>query len=180
MVKGYSKAILMGNLTRDPETRATSTGASVTAFGVAVNRSYKSASGEMVEDVSFFDCSAWGKVGETIAKYAHRGSGILLSGRLSQRSWTDEKSGQKRTRAEITVEDFTFVGGNGDMDTSSGGGSSYTPAAKPAYKSSESKSGDNKKAPASASASASASEDVLPDEVDMNGDTEIDLEGVPF
>ena len=114
MARGFSKVIIVGNITRDPELRTTPSGTQVCGFSVAVNRNYKDNSGEQKENVSFFDCSAWGKSGEIIAQYAKKGSGILVSGRLEQRSWED-KEGQKRSRVEIVVEDFNFIGGgNGD------------------------------------------------------------------
>lgn len=109
-MRGFSKAIITGNLTRDPELRTTPNGASVCSFSVAVNRVYKDASGEQKEDVSFIDCSAWGKLGEMINQYAKKGSGVLVSGRLDQRSWEDKTTGQKRSRVEIVVEDFNFAG----------------------------------------------------------------------
>ena len=125
MARGFSKVIIVGNITRDPELRSTPSGTQVCGFSVAVNRNYRDGSGEQKENVSFFDCSAWGKSGEIIAQYAKKGSGILVSGRLEQRSWED-KEGQKRSRVEIVVEDFNFVGGNageGGSSTSSRGGS---------------------------------------------------------
>ena len=88
-MRGFSKAIITGNLTRDPELRSTPNGASVCSFSVAVNRTYRDTSGENKEEVSFIDCSAWNKLGEMIAQYAKKGSGVLVSGRLSQRSWED-------------------------------------------------------------------------------------------
>ena len=121
-MRGFSKAIITGNLTRDPELRSTGSGTSVCSFSVAVNRTYRGADGENKEDVSYIDCSAWGKLGEMIANYAKKGSGVLVSGRLNQRSWED-KNGSKRSSVEIVVEDFNFVGGNnGSRD----GGSSYS------------------------------------------------------
>ena len=111
MARGFSKVIIVGNITRDPELRSTPSGTQVCGFSVAVNRNYRDSSGEQKENVSFFDCSAWGKSGELIAQYAKKGSGILVSGRLEQRSWED-KEGQKRSRVEIVVEDFNFIGGN--------------------------------------------------------------------
>ena len=84
-MRGFSKAIIVGNLTRDPELRSTQNGASVCSFSVAVNRVYRDTSGEQKEDVSFIDCSAWGKLGEMINQYAKKGSGVLVSGRLDQR-----------------------------------------------------------------------------------------------
>ena len=130
MARGFSKAIIVGNITRDPELRSTPSGAQVCGFSVAVNRNYKDSSGANQESVSFIDCSAWGRAAEIIAQYAKKGSGILVSGRLEQRSWED-KEGQKRSRVEIVVEDFNFVGGNGDGGASGGsrGGSSSAAAA---------------------------------------------------
>ncbi len=115
MARGFSKAIIMGNLTRDPELRTTPNGANVCSFSVAVNRTYRDGSGNNVDQVSFLDCSAWGKLAETIGQYAKKGSGVLISGRLEQRSWEDKTSGQKRSRVEIVVEDFNFLprGGQG-------------------------------------------------------------------
>ena len=121
MSRGFSKAIIMGNLTRDPELRRTPSGAQVCGFSVAVNRTFKDSSGQQQEAVSFIDCSAWGKAGEIIAQYAKKGSGIMVSGRLDQRSWED-KEGQKRSRVEIVVEDFNFIGSSGARSISPDGG----------------------------------------------------------
>lgn len=109
-MRGFSKAIIAGNLTRDPELRTTPNGATVCGFSVAVNRTFRDGSGEQKESVSFIDCAAWGKLGEMINQYAKKGSGVLISGRLDQRSWEDKNSGQKRSRVEIVVEDFNFTG----------------------------------------------------------------------
>ena len=110
-MRGFSKAIITGNLTRDPELRTTTSGSSVCSFSVAVNRTYKGGDGENKEEVSYIDCVAWGKLGEVIANYAKKGSGVLVSGRLSQRSF-EGKDGVKRSRTEIVAEDFNFVGTN--------------------------------------------------------------------
>ena len=131
-MRGFSKAIITGNLTRDPETRTTPSGASVTGFSVAVNRVYRDANGEQKESVSFIDCSAWGKLGETIAQYARKGSGVLVSGRLDQHSWEDKTDGKKRSRVEIVVEDFNFLGGGGDRSGGSTGVSSSSAPSAPA------------------------------------------------
>ena len=120
-MRGFSKAIITGNLTRDPELRTTPSGASVCSFAVAVNRNYRDASGEAKEEVSFIDCSAWGKAGEIISQYAKKGTGILVSGRLYQHGWEDKTTGQKRSRTEIVVEDFNFLGAAGDRSGESRG-----------------------------------------------------------
>lgn len=130
-MRGFSKAIITGNLTRDPELRNTPSGASVCGFTVAVNRTYRDASGEQREDVSFIDCSAWGKLAEMINQYAKKGTGVLVSGRLDQRSWEDKTTGQKRSRVEIVVEDFNFTGG-GSRDNGAAGSFSAPSAAEPA------------------------------------------------
>ncbi len=121
-MRGFSKAIITGNLTRDPELRTTPNGASVCSFSVAVNRVFKDSSGNQQESVSFIDCSAWGKLGEMIGQYAKKGSGVLVSGRLDQRSWEDKNSGQKRSRVEIVVEDFNFTGPANSSDNGGRGG----------------------------------------------------------
>ena len=128
-MRGFSKAIITGNLTRDPELRNTPNGASVCGFTVAVNRVYRDSNGEQKEDVSFIDCSAWGKLAEMIAQYAKKGSGVLVSGRLDQRSWEDKTTGQKRSRTEIVVEDFNFTGAPNGERGGDAGRSSFGAAA---------------------------------------------------
>ncbi len=123
-MRGFSKAIITGNITRDPELRTTTGGSSVCSFTVAVNRTYRGTDGEQKEEVSFIDCSAWGKLAETVAQYAKKGTGVLVSGRLNQRAWED-KNGNKRSSVEIVVEDFNFVGGK---DGGSAAGNYSAPA----------------------------------------------------
>ena len=127
-MRGFNKVILMGNLTRDPELKSTPSGQQVAGFSLAVNRTWKNANGEQQEAVDYVDCNAWGKAGEIIAQYMQKGRGILVSGRLQQRSW--EQDGQKRSKIEVVVEDFNFVGGGDGSDS----GSSSAPASKPAAK----------------------------------------------
>ena len=122
-MRGFSKAIITGNLTRDPDLRTTPNGASVCSFSVAVNRVFRDSSGTQQESVSFIDCSAWGKLGEMIGQYAKKGSGVLVSGRLDQRTWEDKTTGQKRSRVEIVVEDFNFTSSAAERDGARGGNS---------------------------------------------------------
>ena len=117
MARGFSKAIVTGNITRDPEMRSVSTGTQVCSFSVAVNRNFRASDGAQKESVSFIDCVAWGKAAEVICQYAKRGTGILVSGRLEQHSY-ETKDGQKRSRTEIIVEDFNFLGGRADGNSS--------------------------------------------------------------
>lgn len=120
MAKGFNKVILMGNLTRDVEVRTTPNGQSVSNFSLAVSRSWKGQDGQTQEQTSFINCVAWGKPGEIIAQYVTKGSPLLVSGRLDQRSWDDKESGQKRSTVEVVVEDFNFVSGGGRTDDTAG------------------------------------------------------------
>lgn len=123
-MRGFSKAIVAGNITRDPEMRTTPGGAQVCSFSIAVNRVFKGGDGNQQEQTSFIECVAWGKAAELICQYVHKGSALLVSGRLDQRSWEDKNSGQRRSRTEVVVEDFSFIGATGN-----GGGSASGKAA---------------------------------------------------
>lgn len=125
-MRGFTKAIVAGNVTRDPEMRTTPSGSQVCSFTIAVNRSFRGSDGNQQELVSYLDCVAWGKSGETINQYIHKGSALLVSGRLEQRSWDDKNTGQKRSRVEIVVDDFSFIGG--DRSGGTGGGASRASA----------------------------------------------------
>ncbi len=156
-MRGFSKAIIAGNITRDPEMRTTGSGSQVCSFAIAVNRSFKDSSGNQQDQVSYLDCVAWGKSAEIICQYVHKGSALLVSGRLEQRSWEDKNSGQKRSRTEIVVEDFSFIGnGNG------GNGGSYS---------------SNRGASKSADTDIDMGSDVVPDDVP---DDQINLDEIPF
>lgn len=117
MARGFSKAIIIGNVVRDPETRATTSGSEVTSFSVAVNYNYVM-NGEKKEQVSYIEVSAWGKPGNVIAQYAKKGTPIMVSGRLSQRTYED-KTGAKRSAVEIVMEDFNLLGSKSQESTTS-------------------------------------------------------------
>ena len=105
----FNKVILMGNLTADPELRTTTTGQNVASFTIAVSRTWNNAQGERQEETSFINCTAWGKTGETIAKYVSKGRQLLVSGRLQQRTWQDKDTGKNRSALDVVVEEFSFV-----------------------------------------------------------------------
>jgi len=107
-----NKVLLIGRLTRDPESRTTTSGSSVVSFGIAVNRTYtRRDSNERVEETCFVDVEAWGRTGETIARYMRKGRQIFIEGRLKFDSW--ERDGQRRSKLSVTVENFQFIDGNG-------------------------------------------------------------------
>ena len=134
MARSFNQAILMGNLTRDPELRQTPNGQNVCSFSLALNRSYKGADGNWQEATDYVDVVAWGPLGERVAQYLHKGSQCLVTGRLQSRSW--EQDGQRRSKVEVNAQDVTFLGGRGEGNGDSGGYSSGNDAAssKPAAK----------------------------------------------
>lgn len=162
-MRGFSKAIIAGNVTRDPEMRTTPSGSQVCSFAIAVNRSYKDSSGAQQDQVSYLDCVAWGKSAEIISQYIKKGSQLLVSGRLEQRSWEDKNSGQRRSRTEIVVEDFSFIGGN---NNGGNGGGSYGGGSR----------GGGSKA-AAATEDVGTGSDIVPDDVP---DDQINLDEIPF
>lgn len=109
MAKDFNQAIIMGNLTRDPELRQTGSGHSVASFSVATNRSWQDPqSGDKRDAVEFHDVVAWGKLGELCANYLSKGRKVLVVGRLQTRSW--ETDGVKKQRTEIVATDINFLG----------------------------------------------------------------------
>ena len=107
MASDINRVILIGRMVKDPDLRYTQSGSSVANFSIANMRTY-SVSGERKEYTSFFNCIAWGKLGEAIAQYCKKGQRIGIEGRLQQRSW-DDQSGQKRSTVEVVVENFQFL-----------------------------------------------------------------------
>lgn len=112
MANDLNKVIQIGRLTKDPELRYTQGGSSVANFSIAVNRSYK-VNDEKREETSFFNCIAWGKLGEIIAEHCKKGQRIGIDGRLQQRSW-DDNEGKKRYSIEIVVDNFQFLSSKGE------------------------------------------------------------------
>ncbi|MBU6408772.1 MAG: single-stranded DNA-binding protein [Verrucomicrobia bacterium] len=106
----FNKVILMGNLTRDPELRYTPKGTAIARIGLAVNRSWKTDTGESREETTFVDIDAWSQQAETIAKHLRKGSALLVEGRLRLDQWDDKQTGQKRSKLVVVCENFRFVG----------------------------------------------------------------------
>jgi single-strand DNA-binding protein len=104
----YNRVILMGNLTRDPEVRFLDSGMAVASFGLAVNRKWKK-DGETKEEVSFFDCEAWGKTAEICGDYLAKGRPVLIDGRLKQERWEDDNQ-NKRQKIKVVINEVQFLG----------------------------------------------------------------------
>jgi single-strand DNA-binding protein len=107
-----NKVLLMGNLTRDPELRVTPKGTPICQFSLAINRQFKMESGETREEVIYVDVEAWGKQGETIAKYMTKGRPLYVEGRLRLDQWEDKTTKEKRSRMKVVLEQFQFLGDN--------------------------------------------------------------------
>jgi len=117
----YNRVLLIGNLTRDPQLRYTPTQQPVCEFGLAVNRSWKGGDGQKHEEVCFIDCTAWGRQAETLSKYMSKGRQLFVEGRLTYRQW-DGQDGKKRSKLEVTVENFQFLGDRGSGPANGKGG----------------------------------------------------------
>ena len=109
-----NKAMLIGNLTRDPEMRVTPKGTATTSFAIAINRRYRDEAGADREEVTYVDIEAWGKTAETIGKYFTKGKPIFIEGRLRLDQWEDKTTKEKRSRMKVICENFQFLDSKGD------------------------------------------------------------------
>ncbi len=164
MARSLNQVTLMGNLTRDPELRQTPTGQNVTSFSLALNRSYKDASGEWQEATDYIDIVCWGPLAERVAQYLSKGRRCLVQGRLQSRSW--EQDGNKRSKVEVLANDVTFLDSRGGGDNEGGGFSSDAPA-----------SSSSKNDTAKSSTKKSKKDDVVIEDI---GDEPINLDDIPF
>jgi single-strand DNA-binding protein len=98
-----NKAMIIGNLGRDPEMRYTPNGQSVTQFTVAVNRNFKGSDGEWQEETEWFRVVAWGQTGERAAENLRKGVKVYVEGRLQTRNWEDQ-TGNKRYTTELVAD----------------------------------------------------------------------------
>ncbi|MCD6384809.1 single-stranded DNA-binding protein [Candidatus Sumerlaeota bacterium] len=103
-----NKVFLLGNLTRDPEVRYLPSGTMVTAFDLAVNRSYKDRSGETKQETLFIRVESWGKTAEFVSEYLKKGRRVFVEGRLRSDSW-ETRDGQRRSRIMVHAERVHFA-----------------------------------------------------------------------
>ncbi len=158
MASSLNKAMLIGNLTRDPEMRKTTGGQSVTTFSMATNRAYTDKAGIKKEEADFHNVVAWGRLAEICAQYLTKGKKVYVDGRIQTRDW-EGQDGVKKYRTEIVIENMIMLGGPG------GSTSKSTPiTASPEYVASP----NFEEAPIAAS------------EPSQTPDDEIKLEDIPF
>lgn len=108
-----NKIVIMGRLTRDPELRRTQSGTPVTGFSLAVDRDFKSQSGD--KETDFIDVVAWRQTAEFVARYFAKGDPIAVTGRIQSRAY-QAKDGSRRTAVEIAAESVYFAGGSKQRD----------------------------------------------------------------
>ena len=122
-----NRVLITGNLTRDPELRATGSGMSVLKMGVAVNDRRKNPqSGEWEEVPNYIDVVVFGTRGESLSRFLSKGAKVAVEGKLRWSSWEDKDSGAKRSKIEVIADDIEFMSARGE----GGGGGGYSaPAA---------------------------------------------------
>lgn len=130
MAGSLNKAMIIGNLTRDPELKQIPSGQSVCSFGVATNRTWNDKQGQKQEQVEFHNVVAWGKLAEICSQYLFKGKKVYIDGRLQTQDW-EGQDGVRRYRTEIIAENMIMLsppqGGSSNM-----GGPVPPPAAPPA------------------------------------------------
>jgi len=123
-----NKAMIIGNVTRDPEVRNTSSGQTVASFGVATNHRWTDKDGQKQEKVEFHNIVAWAKLGEICGQYLKKGSKVYLEGRLQTRDWEDKEGGKRKT-TEIIAENMIMLDRAGGNSAPAMAGATRTEAA---------------------------------------------------
>ena len=111
MAKGVNKVLLLGNVGKDPEIRSTTGGTIVASFSLATADRAKDQQGNWVDKPEWHNIVCYQRLAEVARDYVKKGSQLFVEGKITNRSWDDKETGQKRYRTEIIVSDFTFVGG---------------------------------------------------------------------
>lgn len=121
MAKDLNKAMIIGNLTRDPEMKTTPNGQQVANFGVATNRQWKNQQGEKQEAAEFHNVTVWGKLAEICNQYLAKGRRAYFEGRLQTDTW-EAQDGSKRSRTQIVADDMILLDSRGQGNGGQGGG----------------------------------------------------------
>jgi single-strand DNA-binding protein len=130
-VANYNRVFLLGNLTADPESRDLPTGGIVTDLRLAVNRTYRNRDGEQTEEVSFIDCTAYGRTAEVARDYLKKGRPVFLEGRLHQDRW-ETGEGEKRSKLKVVVERLVLLPRRADAAAAEGEAEKAPPEEPPA------------------------------------------------
>lgn len=122
-MSSFNKVILMGNLTRDCETRFGNNGTAIVKFGLAVNRRFQDADGNWKDQPTFIDVTIFGKRGEAFARFHTKGKPAFVEGHLRMDTWDDKQTGQKRSKLYVVADTWEFVGAGGPREGGGSGGS---------------------------------------------------------
>ena len=124
-MRGFNRAIIAGNLTRDPDVRYTVNKRCYARFGVAVNYRFKNANGEYQDGVDYINVVVWGPMAENCGKYLKKGSGVLVEGRIRTSTYEAKDGSGKRTTLEISADDVQFLSSGQQQSSSSGSSSNF-------------------------------------------------------
>jgi len=130
MAKGVNKVFLLGNVGKDPEIRSTAGGMTVASFTLATADRKKDGA-NWVDSTEWHNIVCFQRTAEIVRDYVKKGSQILVEGKITNRSWDDKESGQKRYKTEILVNELTLLGGK--SGGSEGGGASYSKSSSTSY-----------------------------------------------
>jgi len=123
MAKSVNKVILLGNVGKDPEIKATASGTVVATFSIATSERFKDKTGNWQDRTEWHNLVAYQRTAEIIRDYVKKGNKLYVEGRLQTSSWDDKTSGQKKYKTEIIVNDLSLLSGRGEGE---GGGSGYS------------------------------------------------------
>ena len=130
-MRGYNRAIIAGNLTRDPDVRRTVNKRAYARFAVAVNRQYKDTNGEYKELTDYINVVVWGPMAENCEKYLKKGSPVLVDGRIQTSSYDAKDGSGKKYMTEINAENVLFLGSGQQNQNQNSGGGSYSRTSAP-------------------------------------------------
>ena len=140
MAKGVNKVLLLGNVGKDPEIRATAGGMTIASFTLATADRAKDQQGNWADKTEWHNLVAFQRTAEIVRDYVKKGNKLYIEGRLSTSSWDDKATGQKKYKTEIIVSDLSLLSGRSEGASEGGGARSNTaaygaaaPAAQPDY-----------------------------------------------
>jgi single-strand DNA-binding protein len=117
MARSINKAILVGNVGKDPDVKFLPSGMAVANFTLATSERFKDKSGEFQERTEWHNLTAYQRLAEIVRDYVRKGSKLYVEGRIQTRSWDDKETNQKRYRTEIVVNDLVLLSGRGEGDS---------------------------------------------------------------
>ncbi|MDE1154145.1 MAG: single-stranded DNA-binding protein [Acidobacteriaceae bacterium] len=140
MARGVNKVILLGNVGKDPEIRASQGGMAIASFSLATADRAKDQTGNWVDKTEWHNLVAFGRTAEIVRDYVKKGTQLYIEGKIQTRSWDDKESGQKKYRTEILINDMTLLGGR---DAAGAGGGSYERSTGSSYAGARSSAGSS-------------------------------------